>query len=51
MGGLFGAVIGLISLLYSMPIGLAALGLGTALTATGIFVLTKIPDLVSEELW
>ena len=48
--GLLFATTGLVGLLYSMPLGLVLLGLGIGLTATGIFVLTKIPDLVSEFL-
>ena len=48
--GLLFAITGLIGLLYSMPLGLVVLGLGIGLTATGIFVLTKIPDLVSDLL-
>ncbi len=55
-GLLIGAVqllAGLICLLFSMPIGLLVLGLGAALFTAGVYVLTRIPDVVGprEDLW
>jgi len=51
--GLLNAVTGLIGLLFSIPVGLIVLSIGIAITAAGIFILTKIPDVVAptEDLW
>ena len=51
--GLVNVITGLIGLLFSMPLGLLVLGFGVGITAAGIFVLTKIPDVVgpTEDLW
>ena len=51
--GLINAIAGLISLVFSMPIGLTLLGFGLAASAAGTIVLTTIPDVVGpvEDLW
>lgn len=51
--GLINAIAGLISLIFSMPIGLTLLGFGLATSAASTIVLTKIPDVVGpvEDLW
>ena len=51
--GLLHVVAGLVSLLFSMPIGLVVLGLGAALLTAGTLVLSNIPDVVgpAEDLW
>ncbi len=50
--GLLNVITGLTCLLFSMPLGLTFLGFGVGITAAGIFVLTKIPDVIgpSENL-
>lgn len=44
---------GVVCLLMSMALGLALISLGTAVAAAGLFVLTKIPDVLGqpEQLW
>ena len=51
--GLVAAIAGIISLLFLLPLGLSLIVVGTALFASGIFILMKIPDIVGppEELW
>lgn len=51
--GLLNVIAGLIGLMFSPPLGLIVLGLGIAVTFAGIFVLTKIPDVVepADDLW
>ena len=50
--GILIALTGLACLLFLFPLGLAVTGLGCAITAAGIFVLNKIPDVLAspEEL-
>ena len=47
--GLLNLLAGLAGLMFSMPLGLLMLGLGTGLTAAGVFILKRIPDVVSDE--
>ncbi len=57
--GLTGLIVGILitltgmaCLLFAFPAGIVVIGLGCAITAAGIFVLKKIPDLLAspEEL-
>ena len=51
--GIVLTLVGLGALLMNVTVGLLLLSVGVALTATGVFVLMKIPDVVGqpEELW
>jgi hypothetical protein len=50
--GLVTAVVGIVSLLFLLPLGLSLIGFGSAAITGGVFVLMRIPDLVepSEEI-
>ena len=51
--GILLTLVGLGVLLLNIIAGLVVLSIGIALTATGVFVVMKIPDVVGqpEELW
>ncbi len=51
--GLLNVIAGIVGLLFLLPLGLTLVGLGSALTAAGVFVLTRIPDVLAtpDELW
>ena len=51
--GLINLFAGTIGLLFLSPVGLALIGLGAACTASGIFILDSIPNVVAggEDRW
>ena len=58
--GLTGLVVGVLNLLagigcliYLVPLGLALMGFGIAVTIAGVMVLNRIPDVVAspDEVW
>ncbi len=51
--GILNALAGICCLLASLAVGLVLISFGTALAAAGLFILTKIPDVLGqpEELW
>lgn len=58
--GLAGLVVGVLNLLagigcliYLVPLGLALMGFGIAVTIAGVMVLNRIPDVVAspDEVW
>ena len=58
--GLAGLIVGVLNmiagigcLLYLVPLGLALMGFGIAVTIAGVMVLNRIPDVVAspDEVW
>ena len=58
--GLAGLVVGVLNLLagigcliYLVPLGLALMGFGIAVTIAGVMILNRIPDVVAspDEVW